>query len=71
MTLRADLCVEEGEGDVGAVGDDGGMGWMDGYRGGSRQLTFLAGSASANLLLGEQRSAEDFLTWFSSSSTAF
>lgn len=43
------------------------MGWMDG----KRRLTFLAGSGSANLLLGEKRSAEDFLTWLSSSSAAF
>lgn len=43
------------------------MGWMDG----NRRLTFLEGSGSADLLLGEKRSAEDFLIWLSSSSTAF
>ena len=61
------------EGDVGGVGGDGEMWWVDGWMGtgGKQRLTFLAGSASANLLPGEHRSATDFLTWLSSSSTAF
>lgn len=44
------------------------MGWMDKIQ----RLTFLAGSGSVDLPLWEKRSAEDFLTWVSSSSsTAF
>lgn len=43
-----------------------GRAWTDGQR----RLTFLGGSGSADLLPGEKRSAEGFLTGLSSS-TAF
>ncbi|TNN58044.1 hypothetical protein EYF80_031716 [Liparis tanakae] len=61
VTLRDELCVKKGEGEER-------RGRRDGWRG--SKPTFLAGSASVNLLPGEQRSAEGFLTWLSSSSSS-
>lgn len=76
VTLRGDPCIQEGEGVrvcvcAGSKGRRLWMGWREGVKIMDGKLTFLAGSVSASLPLGEHSSAGDFLTWLSSSSTAF